>query len=124
MREGKKSERITVWVGRDEKKRLAREAKRLKVALSNLVGDRLTRERDVFIAELDRDQLVDTRFQLHKIGADLGHISRALSVLCAAEKGGPAPDLGWLREVAEELRRRLRKLDQDLYEIRPFKPGK
>jgi hypothetical protein len=118
----KKSTRMTVWVSPPIKERLTGEADELGIALSAYAGDRLSRDREVYIAEGDRKQVATLRFQLFKLDSNLGRIAGALENL--AERGQVSlPPLGWLERVTEEVSRQLAQLDAGLYELRPFNPG-
>lgn len=121
MTEEKKSERLTVWVTPKMKQRLAREAKKLGVTLSNYAGDLLANEPLIYMAEADRDHLLSTRFHLFKIGANHDRIAAALERLARSQGDTAPPQLDWLREASEELRWSLSKLDHDLYVTRPFR---
>ena len=114
---------MTVWVSSVTKGKLTGEADELGIALSAYAGDRLARDREVYIAEGDRRQLANLRFQLFKMDANLGRIAGALENL-ATHREAKMPKLDWLERVAEEVSRRLAQLDDDLYELRPFNPGK
>lgn len=118
----KKSTRMTIWVSSATKERLTGEADELGIALSAYAGDRLAHDREVYIAEGDRKQLANLRFQLFKMGSNLGRIAGALENLVAAEPVN-LPPLHWLERVTEEVSRRLAQLDADLYDLRPFNFG-
>jgi hypothetical protein len=119
----KKTERFTVWVNSQAKEKLAAEAALLGIALSAYAGDRLSREREIYMARSDRARLLSLRFQLHKLSANLERIAQALECLAGSNKQIAPPRLGWLQEVSDEVARRLADLDQNLYELRPFHPG-
>lgn len=113
---------MTVWVSSSTKERLTGEADELGIALSAYAGDRLSRDREVYIAEADRKQMASLRFQLFKLDSNLERIAGALENL-AARKQVNLPPLGWLERVAEDVSRQLAQLDAGLYELRPFNPG-
>jgi hypothetical protein len=116
----KKSERFTVWVSPGIREKLTEEASQLGIALSAYAGDRLSREREVYIAVPDRKQLANLRFQLHKMDANLERIASALEHLIASRKLTNPPSLEWLEHVSDEVCRMLAQLGQNLYEVRPF----
>jgi len=118
----KKSTRMTVWVSSSTKERLTGEAGELGIALSAYAGDRLSRDREVYIAEGDRKQMASLCFQLFKLDSNLERIAGALENLAAREQVN-LPPLGWLERVAEDVSRQLAQLDAGLYELRPFNPG-
>lgn len=122
MAHEKRSERLTVWVTPKMKQKLAREAKKKGLTLSNYAGDLLTGERLIYMAEVDRDQLLSTRLHLFKIGSCHDRMAAALERLAKAGEEVNPPRLEWIREATEELRRSLSRLDQGLYLIRPFSP--
>jgi hypothetical protein len=119
----KKTDRCTVWLAADTKRRLAGEAARLGIKLSAYAGDRLSHEREVYMAEADRGRLEAVGFRLYKTNACLERIATALEVLSASREEAEPPPLDWLREVTELVRGQVQALDEGLYEIRPFKPG-
>jgi hypothetical protein len=119
----KKSSRFTVWVSSETKDKLTREAEEVGVPLSSYAGDRLSRAREVYIAEADRKHLANVRFQLFKIDSHLQRLAVALEYL-AAQKQAELPSLDWLERVAQEASRQLAQLDGGLYELRPFKGRK
>jgi hypothetical protein len=121
MPEEKRSERVTVWITPKTKRRLAQEAKQKGLTLSNYAGDMLTGEKLVYMAKADRDHLLSTRLHLFKIGANYDRIAAALERLAKSQDDANLPQLDWLKEASEQLRRSLSKLDQDLYVIRPFR---
>ena len=118
----KKTERCTVWLAPETKRRLAGEAARLGIRLSAYAGVRLSRDREVYLAEADRGRLEALGFRLHKTNACLERIATALEVLSASREGAEPPPLEWLREVTELVRRQAQALDKGLYDIRPFRP--
>jgi hypothetical protein len=118
----KKTERCTVWLAAETKRRLAGEAARLGIKLSAYAGGRLSREREVYMAEADRGRLEVVRFGLHKTNACLERIASALECLSASKTEVASPPLDWLREVTEVVRRQALALDDELYEIRPYRP--
>lgn len=122
MPEEKKSERVTIWISPKLKRKLAREAKRKGLTLSNYAGDILTTERLVYMVEADRDQLLSTRLHLFKIGANYDRMASALERLAKSQDDANPPQLDWLKETSEQLRQSLIKLDQELSIIRPFRP--
>lgn len=113
---------MTVWVSSSTKERLTGEADELGIALSAYAGDRLSRDREIYIAEGDRKQMANLRFQLFNLDSNLERIAGALENL-AAHRQGNLPPLAWLERVAEEVSRHLAHLDANLYELRPFNPG-
>jgi hypothetical protein len=118
----KKTERCTVWLAPETKRKLTSEAAHLGIRLSTYAGVRLSREREVYMAEADRGRLEALGFRLHKTNACLERIATALEVLSASGGEAEPPPLEWLREVTELVRRQALALDEGLYSIRPFRP--
>lgn len=118
----KKTERCTVWLAPETKRKLAGEAAKLGIRLSAYAGVRLSRDREVYMAEADRGRLETVGFRLHKTNACLERIATALEVLSASREGVAPPPLEWLREVTELVRTQALAVDEGLYEIRPFRP--
>lgn len=92
------------------------------LSLSNYVSDLLSCERLIYMAEADHNQLLSTRFHLYRIGANHDRIAKALERLSKSQEDADSPQLDWLKEASEELRRSISRLNYDLYIIRPFQP--
>lgn len=122
MTKQKRCERVTVWLTPEMKKVLARDAKRIGLSLSNYASDLLSGERLIYMAEADHNQLLSTRFHLFRIGSNHDRIAKALERLSKSQEDIDLPQLDWLKEASEELRRSVSKLNYDLYIIRPFRP--
>lgn len=118
----KKTERCTVWLAPETKRRLAGEAAQLGIKLSAYAGDRLSREREIYMAVADRGQLEAVNFRLHKTNACLERIAAALEHLSASRGEVQPPPLDWLREVVGVVRKQASSLGDNLYLIRPFNP--
>jgi hypothetical protein len=118
----RKTERCTVWLSAETKRRLAAEAARLGIGLSAYAGVRLSCDREVYMAEADRGRLEAVGFRLYKTKACLDRIATALEVISASREEAEPPPLEWLREVTELVRGQAQTLNEGLFEIRPFRP--